>query len=109
MAGEEVNAIDETTRLVIATAMRRMFESEWLDITCIDRCLKLARMHPPTRAHELLRALHCVKYSDMPRELAERLPGLISECFRGMPIGALVAAVEPATVQHPVARVMGLL
>lgn len=86
----------ETTRLVIGTAMRSMFQKGWIDICAIRECLKLAGVVPVGESYALLSALHCVNFKDMPAELVERLPGLLTDVFDGLRVDDLVKACEPA-------------
>lgn len=88
--------MNDIEKMVIATAMRKMFEKGWVDICAIDQCLRVAGVIPPKRARELLSTLHCVNFGDMPRELVDRLPGLLTECFNGLKIDDLMRACEPA-------------
>lgn len=88
--------MDEIMKMVIATAIRKMFQNGWLSISDIDQCLKLAGVIPMGRAYEILRTLHCVHFKDMPRELAEKIPALLTECFAGLNIDDLMKACEPA-------------
>jgi hypothetical protein len=88
--------MDQLTQVAVATAMRKMFDNKWFDISTVDQCLKLAGVIAPTKPYQTLRVLHCVHYSDMPRELLDALPGLLRECFGGVNIEALMQACEPA-------------
>ena len=88
--------MDETTRLVVGTAMRGMIQKGWVDICTIDKCLKLSNIIPRAQSHELLHALHCVHFTDMPDELQARVPALLRDVFNGFDIQALTDAVTPA-------------
>lgn len=88
--------MDETTKLVIATAMRNMLNGGHISICTIRECLQLAGITPRGRAYDLLNTLHCVKFKDMPAELAVQLPRLLHEVFNGIDVEQLVKAVEPA-------------
>lgn len=88
--------MDELTKMVIATSMRNMFEKGWFSISDVDQCLKLAGIVAVGREYELLRGLHCVHFNKMPRELAEKVPTLLSACFNGLRIDDLMKAMEPA-------------
>lgn len=86
----------ELSGMVIATAMRKMFEQGWFNICTVDQCLKVAGIIPPKREYEMLRTLHCVHFGEMPRELVDGVQTLLAACFNGMRIDALVRACEPA-------------
>lgn len=88
--------MDELTRIVIATAMRKMFSGGHFSICTVDECLKLAGIAAaPARPYGLLRALHCVSFGEMPKEIVTKLPELMSECFNGLRIDYLMRACEP--------------
>lgn len=89
------NQLDELTRTVIGVALQKMFNGGYFDICTVDKCLKLAGVIAPKREYDLLHALHCVHFRDMPPELARRVPDMITACFNGLPIAALLAAIEP--------------
>ncbi|MBK8916393.1 MAG: hypothetical protein IPM64_17650 [Phycisphaerales bacterium] len=88
--------MDETTRLVIATAMRSMFSKGWVDICAIDKCLQLAKIIPIAPEYRQLHALHCIHFEAMPRELAERIPEMLTQVFDGLPIESMMGAAAPA-------------
>lgn len=88
--------MDETTKLVIATAMRNMLNGGHISICTIRECLQLAGITPKGRSYDLLSTLHCVKFKDMPAELADQMPRLLHEVFNGIEIDQLVRAAEPA-------------
>lgn len=99
--------MNEIDRLVIATAMRTMFEKPYFDICTVDQCLKVAGVVAPRKTYERLRALHCISFAAMPRELLEAIPGMVRECFDGVNIEALIAAAEPAKVGARVSLLRG--
>lgn len=88
--------LPEVTKMVIATSMRAMFKNGGVSICDIDQCLKLAGIIPMGQAYQLLRTLHCVKFEDMPRELAEKIPELLKEVFSGLSVMEMMKAMEPA-------------
>lgn len=91
-----MSAMDETTRLVVGTAMRAMIQKGWINISAIQDCLKLSGIIPHAGSLSLLQALHCVHFTDMPDELRERIPGMLRDVFSGMDVQSLVDAVTPA-------------
>lgn len=88
--------MDETSRLVIATAMRDMIAKGYVNICTVDECLKVAGVIANAHAMKLLRPLHCVKFAEMPRELVEKIPTLLSQAFDGINIEDLIRAAQPA-------------
>lgn len=78
--------IDQITTMTVQTALLAMFRKGWLDICTIDKCAKLMGIVKGGQAYELLSALHCVNFTDMPRDLAEAVPGMIGEVLQGFSI-----------------------
>lgn len=74
---------EETTALVVNTALNDMIQKGWVDICTIRTLLKVIGMVPPQKEFELLQALHCVNFGVMPDDLKQRIPGLITACFNG--------------------------
>jgi hypothetical protein len=78
-----VSQMPETQQLVLRTATRKLFEKNYFDICAVDALLKLVGTTARTPAYNQLRALHCMNYADMPRELSDRIPYLVRECLAG--------------------------
>jgi hypothetical protein len=78
--------MDDTTQLIVLTALRKMMMQGWVSICDIDKCLKLAGITPIGPAYNQLHALHCVSFKDMPVELARQVPGLIADVFDGLAV-----------------------
>ena len=95
---QNIDHLDETARLVIGTALRKMFESNRFSICTVDDCLKVAGVIAPKQPYQLLHALHCVEWGAMPPELRKRVPGLVADCFNGLRIEDLLAACAPPSV-----------
>lgn len=95
-----MSELDELSKLAIATAFRKMFSQSYFDICTVDQCLKLAGVIAPRKPYQILHTLHCVHYSDMPRELAEKIPELLRQCFDGLSIEALMEAATPAQLSN---------
>ena len=75
---------DDINTMVIRTSLRNMFEKGYVDITAIQKCLKLAGITPIGRELEQLGALHCVSFKDMDRGLVEIVPGMVATLFDGL-------------------------
>lgn len=67
-----------------------------MDICTIKECVKVLGVIPDARALELLHALHCVHFKDMPKELLEQLPDLIEKCLHGPRFDDLLKYAAPA-------------
>lgn len=78
-----VSQMPETQQLVLRTATRKLFDKRYFDICTVDTLMKLIGTTAPTHAYTQLRALHCVDYADMPKDLRERIPHLVRECLAG--------------------------
>jgi hypothetical protein len=70
-----------TEELVCRTALNNMLKGSHFSICTIDSILKIINVHPNRNAYDMLHALHCVHYKDMPVELRKILPNLIRECL----------------------------
>lgn len=87
--------LTETERMVIGTAMNNMMKDGHVNICAIDKCLQIAGVLPSHADYKLLSTLHCIKLADMPPELAKRVPQMIGNCFNGLDVADLMAAVVP--------------
>jgi hypothetical protein len=63
--------------MVANTALKKMLKSGHFSICTIDDILKLTGSVPRGQDYNLLHALHCVDYKDMPPELLRGLPLLL--------------------------------
>lgn len=78
-----VSQMPDTQQLVLRTATRKLFDQSFFDICTVDSLMKLVGTNASTHAYTQLRALHCVHYADMPKDLRERIPHLVRECLAG--------------------------
>lgn len=67
--------------LAALTAINNMLHKDWFNICTVDTVARLMGAKPPDEPYNTLRALHCIHYSAMPRELRDAIPGLIKECL----------------------------
>lgn len=74
------------TRDVIATALADMFRRGHFSICVIDNILKITGGVPDRKNYDLLRALHCVEFKDMPPRIRIELPRMIQLVVEGQPI-----------------------
>lgn len=72
---------DHLKDLTVTTALNDMMKKGWLDICTIDKVARLMDLDPKGEAYSILSPLHCVHFSEMPRELREAMPGLIKMCL----------------------------
>ena len=77
----QVSQMPQTQQLVLRTATRKLFDQRYFDICTVDSLMKLTGTTERGAAYTQLRAMHCVNYSDMPKELQDRIPHLVRECL----------------------------
>ena len=61
--------MDDFTKEVVLTAMKKMFQGSHFSICDIDKCLKLTGSIPNGQDYNALDALHCVYWKDMSPDL----------------------------------------
>jgi len=61
----------EIEKMVITTALRKMFTGNHFSICTVDHCLKIAGAIAPKADYNALSALHCIEWSEMPPELRD--------------------------------------
>lgn len=90
--------MNDTDKLIVATALRKMFAGGYLDICTIDKCIELPGLIRKSggNSYDRLHTLHCVHFKDMPAEIAQQVTVWIGDCMNGQSIDALVAAAMPA-------------
>lgn len=70
---------DELKALAALTALNAMFAGGHFNICTIDRAAKLLAVHVEPEAYNLLHALHCVNWKDMPPDLRAEIPRLVQQ------------------------------
>lgn len=60
---------EELKQQAIQVALRKMFDNKYFDVCTFDKCVTLAGVLVPTEIKRFLDPLHCVYFSDMPKEL----------------------------------------
>ena len=60
---------EELKQQAIQSALRKMFNNKYFDVCTFDKCVTLAGVLVPTEIKNFLEPLHCVNFSDMPKEL----------------------------------------
>lgn len=72
---------DEMRALAAATIINKTLTQSFFSICDIDRAAAVLSRNQYCEEYEILRTLHCVDYSKMPRALRERVPDLIRTCL----------------------------
>jgi hypothetical protein len=80
-----VSQMPETERLVVVTAMKELLTESFFSICKLKKIADLIGTPTHGRAWDLLSALHCTNYADMPLQLRESIPHLINECLTTKP------------------------
>lgn len=78
--------MDELKVLVASTALKDMLRRGWFSICTIDDINKVTKNVPDREAYDMLHALHCVPFKDMPPELQRGLPLLVHRALGTEPI-----------------------
>lgn len=73
--------LPETKQLVAQQAISRLFTDSHFSVCRLDEVIKLTGAQRDSEAYRLLRALHCVNWSDMEPALRERVPLLVREAL----------------------------
>lgn len=76
-----VAQLPETRQLVAQQAINRLFTERFFSICKLDDVIALTGAQRDSDAYRLLRALHCVNWSDMDPALRERVPLLVREAL----------------------------
>jgi hypothetical protein len=70
-------------QLAALAALNKMMAGGYFDICTIDKIAKMFGVMPEQEAYTSLRALHCVHFDKMPRELYASIPALIQQALNG--------------------------
>lgn len=73
--------MDDLKQLAAMTALNEMLARGSFSICTIDTVAKMLGIDPHGEAYDLLRPLHCIDYSKMPRPLRDAIPDLIRQCL----------------------------
>jgi len=66
---------------IALTAVRKMLKGRYLDITTVRSVCEVIGANANGAAFDMLSALHCINYADMPRDVREGIPALMREVF----------------------------
>lgn len=69
--------MDAVKAMAVNVALKNMFSRGYFDICTINKILKLTNVVPRSEDYDLLNALHCCDFKDMPPELLQGLPVIV--------------------------------
>jgi len=95
--------------LIAMTALNAMFKKGHFDICTIDSVAKIMNVHPSGNEYAMLRALHCIDYKDMPKEVYDSLPGMIKKCLSINDIYEFEHVRQTKFMVSPMQRVMKMI
>lgn len=78
--------LDQVKQQAAITSLNTMMKKGWLDICAIKSIATMLEVQLEPKAHAILQPLHCVHFSDMPRELYAQIPVLIQQALCGAEI-----------------------
>lgn len=90
----------DTKLLIAATALNRMFAGSHFSICTIDAVATMLGVVVDKAAHNQLRPLHCVDWSEMPPELRAIVPQLIQQALGGDEAFRFEIQPAPPKSQH---------
>jgi hypothetical protein len=67
---------------IAAAAMSKMLKNKHFSICSVDDVCKVIGARPAGAAYDMLAALHCVNYADMPQSVLDEIPALLNEVFK---------------------------
>lgn len=95
--------MEDLKKLAAMTALNKLMRDGHFSICTLDSVAKMMNVVTGGESYAILRSIHCVDYADMPQELREAIPQLISDVL-GDP--AFQFGVQPGgkPVQDPAPR-----
>lgn len=72
---------DEVKVLAATTALNAMFAGKHFNICVIDLAAKLLGVKVHQDSYDVLHALHCIDWHEMPADLREAVPGLVEQAL----------------------------
>ena len=66
---------------IATTAVANCFKKNHFSICDVDNICKVIGATPGGKAYDMLRALHCMYYADMPDSVRREIPNLMREVF----------------------------
>lgn len=77
----QTNPSDEVKVLAATTALNAMFAGKHFNICVIDRAAKVLGVKVHQESYDVLHALHCIDWHEMPADLREAVPGLVEKAL----------------------------
>lgn len=81
-----LSPLEKRTKLVAQTALNNLFTKAYFDICTLNSVIEAIgkgnKEHP---SYKQLKALHCVDYGSMPKDLRDQIPYLVNEVFTDAP------------------------
>jgi hypothetical protein len=62
--------------------MATMLKNKHFSICTVDNVCKVIGARPAGAAYDMLRALHCVEFANMPHRARDEIPALLNEVFK---------------------------
>lgn len=91
------NLDDGLKQQAAIAALNKMMSQGHFSICTIDTIAAMLGITPDPEAYAVLRALHCVNYTAMPRDLYSRLPDLIQAALSGHQVFQFALRSPPTT------------
>ncbi len=88
--------MDDLKQQAAIAALNQMMSKGHFSICTIDTIASMLGITPDPDAYALLRTLHCVDYTAMPRDLYARLPDLIQAALSGHQVFQFALRSPPA-------------
>lgn len=74
--------IDDLKKATILTALNHMVKQGSFSICTIDKCAEILGVQVRgSESYNILSALHCINYAEMPPEVRRAIPQLIKDCL----------------------------
>jgi len=67
--------------LVVMQSLDHFFSKAYLDVCIITNAREMLNVQGKSKAHEMLRTLHCMHYDKMDKELVKIIPELVKEAL----------------------------
>jgi hypothetical protein len=75
--------MSDLKQMAALAALNKMMSGGYFDICTIDSIIKMLGVTADPDAYTTLRAIHCVHFDKMPRELYASIPALIQRVLSG--------------------------
>jgi hypothetical protein len=89
--------MDDLKQQAAIAALNKMMSQGHFSICTIDTIAKMLGITPEPESYAVLRTLHCVDYTAMPRDLYASLPNIIQTALSGHQVFQFALRSPPAT------------